>query len=119
VVGTPDTATVTITDDPPVVNVVATDPDAAEAGADPGVFMFQRTGGNLAAALTVRSTFSGTAANAGDFVFISALVTILAAETSGTLTNRAARGQPSRRRRDHDRYHRAGHGRRLLRHRHA
>ena len=60
VLGTPSTATVTIADDPPIVNMLTTDPLAAEAGPDAGVFTFTRTGGNLAAALPVIFSRSGT-----------------------------------------------------------
>lgn len=80
------TATVTIADDPPVVNVVATDPEAFEAGADPGVFTFTRSGGNLSAALTVAFTRGGTAANLADYANVGASVVIPAGLTSATVT---------------------------------
>jgi hypothetical protein len=86
VIGVPDTATVTIADDPPIVNVTATDPDAAEAGLDPGVFTFTRTGGNLAAPLTVQASLGGTAGNNSDYVFISGDQTIPANQSSATKT---------------------------------
>jgi hypothetical protein len=86
VVGVPDAATVVIADDPPIVNLVATDPDAAEAGGDPGIFTFTRSGGNLAAALTVQASLGGTAANASDYAFIAGNQTIPANQTSATKT---------------------------------
>jgi hypothetical protein len=67
VVGTPSTATLTIADDPPIVSLTASDPTAAEAGNDPGEFTLTRSGGNLAAALTVTFTRGGTATGNVDF----------------------------------------------------
>jgi hypothetical protein len=84
-IGAADSATVTIADDPPTVNLVATDSDAAERGPDSGVFTFTRTGGNLAAALTVSVTRTGTATNVSDFVTIPSSVTIPAGQASVTL----------------------------------
>jgi hypothetical protein len=75
-IGTQNTATVTIADDPPVVSVTATDPDASEAGPDSGVFTFTRTGGNLAAALTVGFSRAGTATNTSDYANIGFSITI-------------------------------------------
>ena len=48
-IGTPNTGTVTIADDPAIITVTSTvDPFASEAGPDPGVFTFTRSGGDLA-----------------------------------------------------------------------
>ncbi|MEZ5417241.1 MAG: Calx-beta domain-containing protein [Vicinamibacterales bacterium] len=85
-IGAADSVTVTITDDPPVVEVVATDPTASEAGADPGVFTFTRSGGDFARALTVGFTRSGTASLGSDFATILSSVTIPAGQSSVTLT---------------------------------
>ena len=85
-IGTPASATVTIADDPPIVTVTATDADAAEAGQDPGVFTFTRTGGNLAAALTVSFSRGGTAANNSDYSNIGFSVAIPANQSSATVT---------------------------------
>ena len=89
VIGTPDTATVTIADDPPLVSVTATDASAAEAGSDPGVFTFTRTGGDTGAALTLLVSRSGTAANGGDYTALGGstfLVAIPAGQASATVT---------------------------------
>jgi hypothetical protein len=86
VIGTPASATVTIADDPPIVTVTAIDADAAEAGQDPGVFSFTRAGGNLAAALTVSFTRSGSATNSSDYLNIGFSVTIPANQSSTTVT---------------------------------
>lgn len=86
VVGTPDRATVTIVDDPAIVNITATDADASEAGLNPGVFIFTRAGGNIAASLTIGLSRTGTAGNNVDFAIISGLVTIPANQTSATVT---------------------------------
>jgi hypothetical protein len=89
VIGTPDTATVTIADDPPVVSVTATDASAAEAGAEPGVFTFTRTGGDTSGALNVFVSRDGTASNGGDYAAIGGgtlLVTIAAGQASAQVT---------------------------------
>jgi hypothetical protein len=50
-----------------LVSVGALDGDAAEAGADPGVFRFTRAG-DTTAALTIAVAFTGTAANGTDYM---------------------------------------------------
>jgi hypothetical protein len=85
-IGASGSAAVSIADDPPVVNVVATDPDASEDGADPGVFTFTRSGGNLSASLTVSFSRTGSATNVTDFVTIPSSITIPAGQASATLT---------------------------------
>lgn len=91
VIGSPASATVTIADDPPIVTVIATVAQASEAGPVPGELTFNRSGGNLAAGLTVLCDFSGTAANNADYVFTSCDTTIPAnqSSTSRTITPRA------------------------------
>ncbi|MEZ5291743.1 MAG: Calx-beta domain-containing protein [Vicinamibacterales bacterium] len=86
VIGAADRGTVTIADDPPVVEIVATDPDASETGPDPGAFTVTRRGGNLAQALTVSFTRSGTATSSSDFVVIPSSLTIPAGQASAVLT---------------------------------
>jgi len=86
VIGAASSGTVTIADDPPVVTVVATDPDAAETGPDSGTFRFMRSGGNLATALTIGFTRGGTAANGFDYVTIPLEITLAAGQSSGTVT---------------------------------
>jgi hypothetical protein len=85
VIGASDSAALAIADDPPVVTLTATDPDAAEAGPDPGAFTFTRSGGNPAASLTVSFSRTGTATNVTDFVTIPSSVTIPAGQLSVTL----------------------------------
>ncbi|MCX6851245.1 MAG: hypothetical protein NTY98_20250, partial [Verrucomicrobia bacterium] len=59
--------TLTITDDDsPVVSIVATDANAAEAGLDPGTFTVSRTG-QTGAPLTVSLARSGTATSGTDY----------------------------------------------------
>jgi hypothetical protein len=82
-------ATITIADDPAVVTVVATDPDASEAGPDTGTFTFSRSGGNLAEGLTVWFARSGTATNGVDYESIggsTSTITIPAGQESGVVT---------------------------------
>jgi hypothetical protein len=86
VIGTPATATVTMADDPPVVSVAASDPDASEAGPDPGVFTFTRSGGDLARSLSVSFTRGGTATNVADYVNILTSVSFSSGQAVATLT---------------------------------
>src|SRR5262249_37803207 len=63
--------------------------DASETGPDPGVFTIFRTGGNLAEALSISVTRSGTATNGSDYQSIGGgtfLVTIPAGDTVATVT---------------------------------
>lgn len=65
--GSPATATVTITDtNTPVVSVTAFDSNALESTLDPGRFRFTRTG-STAATLTVTFTVAGTATSGVDY----------------------------------------------------
>jgi hypothetical protein len=66
-IGAPSEGTITITDDPPVVTLTATDSSAAEADLSTGTFVLTRSGGNVASALAVRVALSGPATVAGDF----------------------------------------------------
>ena len=65
------------------VTIAATDANAAEAGADPGVFTITRTG-STAAALTVSVAFAGTATAGSDYTNL-ATVTLAAGSASVTL----------------------------------
>ena len=69
----------------PTVTIVATDPNAAEAGQDPGLFSVNRTG-STASALTVNYTVGGTASNGVDYQTLSGSVTIAAGLSSATIT---------------------------------
>ena len=74
IVGTPNSATVTIADNEglPTVSITATDPNAAEAGQDPGAMRITRSGGNNTLALTVFVTVTGsTAANVTDYTGVN------------------------------------------------
>ena len=66
-IGTPGSATITITDDPAIVNVVATDGDADEAGPDSGLLTFTRSGGDLSVSLRVQIVFGGAATVGADY----------------------------------------------------
>ncbi|MDJ0657139.1 MAG: hypothetical protein QNJ40_23470, partial [Xanthomonadales bacterium] len=59
-IGSEDSATVTIADDPPVVTVTAVDGSAIEGTSDTATFRFERSGGNIAQALTINTTLDGT-----------------------------------------------------------
>jgi hypothetical protein len=85
VVGSPSSATATIVDDAPVVNLTAPDPDAAEAGLDPGAFLLTRSGGNLAAALDALLSVGGTATANRDYSVLSGVVTIPAGQTTAAI----------------------------------
>jgi hypothetical protein len=88
--GSPGSVTLTIYDNDgavtlPTVAVAATDANASEAGADPGVFTITR-GGSTTAALTVNYTLGGTAGNGTDYSTLSGSVTIPAGAASATVT---------------------------------
>ena len=70
-VGSPAAAAVNVADDPPVVNLVASDAEASETGPDAGRFMVQRSGGSMASPLTVNYTIGGTALNNSDYSLIA------------------------------------------------
>jgi putative intracellular protease/amidase len=70
------------------ITVVATDPNAAEAGRDPGVFTVTRTGGNTAGTLTVYLQNGFQTAQAADYDSFPLSVTFAAGQTSATLTVR-------------------------------
>ena len=72
----------------PTINVVATDPNAAEAGRDPGVFTVTRSGGNTASTLTVYLQNGFQTAQAADYDSFPLSVTFAAGQTSATLTVR-------------------------------
>ena len=59
-VGTPNSAGMTISDDPAIITVTASDAVVSELGPDTGTFTFTRSGGNISAALTVFVTKDGT-----------------------------------------------------------
>ncbi|MGI8964637.1 MAG: Calx-beta domain-containing protein, partial [Limisphaerales bacterium] len=59
-----------IDNDLPMVQVLATDPDARETGPKAGIFSLLRTG-NTAAGLTVTVGLSGTASNSYDYNFLT------------------------------------------------
>jgi hypothetical protein len=82
-IGTPNTATVTISDSVATVSVTAADAAASEPGADTAMFTFIRTtGGNPAVALTIFYTIGGTATNGNDYNATGSAVIIPANQTS-------------------------------------
>jgi len=88
--GSPSSATITIADNDsaptlPTVTASATDANAAEAGADPGVFTIARTG-STTSALAVNFTLGGTAANGSDYSSFGTSVSIPAGSASTTVT---------------------------------
>ncbi len=85
VVGIPDFARVTIADDPGVVNLTASVPEASEAGPNSGVFTLARSGGNVLEPLTVGFSIGGSAANNSDYAFIAGNATIPAGLSSATV----------------------------------
>jgi hypothetical protein len=66
-IGAPNSGTITIVDDAPVVTLTAPDNTATEAGRTTGTFQLTRSGGSLAGALLVRVALSGTASLSSDF----------------------------------------------------
>ena len=86
-VGSPSSATVTITSDDGAtsVSIVATDPDAAESPINTGQFTLTRTG-STAAALTVTLSRSGTATNGSDYSSISTSQTFAINQSTRVVT---------------------------------
>jgi len=87
IVGSPNTATVTIADNDqspepkPVVSLIATDMLASEPGTDTATVTISRSGGT-SASLTVHYTVAGTAVNGVDFQSLPGSVTIPAGASS-------------------------------------
>lgn len=85
-VGSPDTATVTITsEDLPVVTVAATDALASETGPDTGTFTFYRTGPTTGS-LSVLFAVGGTASSGTDYLPIVSPVVFSPGQASVTKT---------------------------------
>jgi hypothetical protein len=85
-VGTPNAATVTILDnETPTISVAASDPNAAEAAVDPGVFTFTRLG-TKSSALTVNFTMGGTATSGTDYTSLGTSISLAANGVTKTLT---------------------------------
>ncbi|MFN7375147.1 MAG: CARDB domain-containing protein [bacterium] len=84
--GQPTSATVTIADNEPTVSIVASRPTAGEsvgtATPTTGQFTVSRVGGNLAQALTVNYTISGSATSASDYTALTGTVVIPAGQSS-------------------------------------
>ena len=84
-VGSPASATVTITDtEAPVVSVTAFDSTASETGPDLGTFRFSRTG-STALVLTVTFTVTGTAISGTDYQSLPLTVTFNAGQATADL----------------------------------
>ena len=77
------TATTTVTS-MPMVTIVATDPQASEAGRAKGQFTISRTGGT-SKPLVVNYSVSGTAANGADYASLSGSRTIPAGASKATI----------------------------------
>ena len=72
----------------PVIQIKAADAVAAEANRDPGFITVTRSGGNLAASLTVYLQAGTQTASASDYDAVSQSVVFAAGQTSVTLTVR-------------------------------
>ena len=81
----PAFVTITAANGLPTVSVVATTANANEAGPVNGLFTITRSGGNLAASLSVSAVISGTATNGGDYAVINTPFSIPANQTSVTV----------------------------------
>jgi hypothetical protein len=89
VVGSPNSAAVTIADNDtfPTVTVVASEPNTTEGGARPGTFTINRDGGTTDP-LTVNYSLGGTAANGRDYQELSGSLTIPIGAASANVTVR-------------------------------
>src|SRR6185437_5110560 len=74
IVGTPSTATLTITDDPPIVSLSSI--GNTTEGGDPGYVTFTRTGGDINSALSVTYSVGGSATSETDYTALSGAVSI-------------------------------------------
>ena len=84
-IGSPNTDTVNLFDNDTLVTVEATDSKAYEANLDTGTFTITRTG-NTSSDLTVSYTMGGTSAAGSDYESLNGSVTILAGQSTATLT---------------------------------
>src|SRR4029079_1787781 len=83
-VGTPNSATVTIADNEPIVTISASDPSATETAGNTGTFTITRT--TTSGSLVVNFAKSGTATNSTDYSSIVDSVTIANGQTTATVT---------------------------------
>ena len=83
-IGSPNNATVTITDNDPVITVSATDNTAAEVGSNNGVFTLTRN--NTTGNVVVNYTISGTATSGSDFSALAGSVTIPSGLSTAAVT---------------------------------
>jgi len=81
VVGTPDSAQLSITDLMPELSIEAVEPLAVKSGQSPGVFLVSR-GGVLDRSVFVRLTISGTASNGVDYTRINSFLNLQSQQTS-------------------------------------
>jgi hypothetical protein len=84
-IGSAATATLTLADDPVLITLTASDPDAAEAGPDHGAFLITRSGGDFGQAVTVLLGRGGSASRGTDYAQIPASLTLAANATAATL----------------------------------
>ncbi|MHB8973149.1 MAG: beta strand repeat-containing protein, partial [Pirellulaceae bacterium] len=84
-IGTPNSGTVTIADDPPIATIQAWDATATEVGANSGAFRVSRTGGNINSPLTVNFAVAGSATPATDYAVLGARITIPSGALYATL----------------------------------
>ena len=84
-VGTPNSATVTLTSDDvaTTVTVAATDPSATEAGLTTGIFTFTRSG-NTTVPLSVNYRVSGSATAGSDYISLGTGVSFAVGQTTVT-----------------------------------
>ncbi|MST03994.1 MAG: hypothetical protein EXS49_00270, partial [Candidatus Pacebacteria bacterium] len=87
IIGSPNTGTVTITDNDgaglPTVTISTTDANASESG-DPGTFVFTRTG-SITSGLLIYISVSGTATNGIDYPDLPSSILIPAGSSSLTI----------------------------------
>jgi hypothetical protein len=75
----------TLRDDPAVVNLSISDALASEGPGGTGSFLFNRSGGDLAAGLPIQLSVGGTASNGVDYNFIASSATMPVNQASATL----------------------------------
>jgi hypothetical protein len=76
-IGAPNSGTITIADDPPVVTLTVTDATATENPLDTGAFVIARSGGNLGTVLSsIRVQIAGTATFNTDYTLSSSFASL-------------------------------------------
>lgn len=81
-IATPEPAVVRLADDPAIVQLIASLPNANEQALQAGAFTLSRSGGDTSVSLVVPLTRAGSASNGNDYGFVSASFVLAANQLS-------------------------------------